>query len=266
MENKYIINNTKKSNTLKYRIHKTISSLSSKIIFLLLFITCSSVAQDGQPYRRGKYKSRISLGIIKPYFKNHPEHTINTKSLFSYCASYKGELFLGRRTNVILGLEYVNLGLKFQGYYEKPGYTYLYDKSFAYTHELRIQELHVPLSLKVSFISEKEHTYSSYFIGGIGARYVVGSYSIITNDSTGITPYDAKDNIDYENQRVTKGLNAFYQAGVGLQYNKRNSARAIFFEVTYKYGISRYHYDGNNNSNNLNIKAGLLLFSLGFRI
>ena len=85
-------------------------------------------------------------------------------------------------------------------------------------------------------------------------------------DSTGISTYDAKDKIDFENQRVMKGLSAFYHAGFGLQYNYRNSGRALFFEFQYKYSISRFHYDGDDNSNNLNIRDAHLVFSLGIRL
>ncbi len=237
-----------------------------KFIVVLIFFTTTVFAQDGEFYRRGKMKSRISFSGIKSFYTNHPQHTTNTKALFGFDFAYKAEIFALRKTNIILGLDYFNYGLKFQGYYEKQGFTYLYDKTFAYTHEIRIQELHLPIALKVAFNSEKENVYTPYFIGGIGARYLFTSYTVIANDSTGITVYDAKDNIDYENQRLMKGLNAFYHMGLGLQRNFKNFDRAIFFEISFQRGISRFHYDGNAGSNDLNIRGNHLLFSLGFRI
>jgi hypothetical protein len=237
-----------------------------KFIVALICITTSVLAQDGEYYRRGKIKSRVSFSGIKSFYRNHPQHTTNTKALFGFDVGYKAEIFALKRTNIILGLDYFNYGLQFRGYYEKPGFTYLYDKTFAYTHEIKIQEVHLPIALKVAFNSEKENAYSTYFIGGIGARYILSSYTVISNDSTGITVYDAKDNIDYENQRLMKGLNAFYHMGLGLQHNFKNSDRATFFEISFQRGISRFHYDGNAGSNDLNIRGNHLLFSLGFRI
>lgn len=247
-------------------ISKCPKCLSGTLFFMLILIPMLSVSQDGVPYSKGKVKHRLSVGGIKSFYQNHPQHTINTKAKFGFTAAYKAELLLGRRANLLIGLEYQNTGLTFQGYYKKPGYTYLFDETFPYTHELRIQEADLPISLKLSFNSEKEHPVSSYFIGGVGARYIFSSYTVITNDSTDTSPYDGKDNIDFENQLITKGLNAYFHVGLGLQYNFRNSARALFFELNYKYGISRFHYDGNENSNDLNIRDRHLVFSFGIRL
>lgn len=237
-----------------------------KIMVLIFLFSFNSYSQNGEPYKRGKMKNRISVSLIKSFYTNHPELTTGTKALAGFDASYKSEIFILRHTSLILGLDYFNYGLTFHGYYAKPGFTYLYDGTFPYTHEIRIQEVQLPLALKIAFNSEKEHACTPYFIGGIGARYIFASYTVITNDSTNTTVYDAKDNIDYEHQRVAKGLNAFYHVGLGLQKNYRNSARAIFFEMSFQRGISRIHYDGDSGSNDLNIRANHLLFTLGFRI
>jgi hypothetical protein len=240
----------------------------SCVVALTLFFTISfeAMSQEGTAYRKGKIKHRISVGLLKSFYKNQPEYTINTKAKTGYTASYKAELFLGKKTNLLLGLEYFNQGLTFNGYYEAPGHTYVFDKTFAYSHDLSIQEVHLPLSLKVAFNSEREHFYTPYFIGGVGARYIFSSYSVIGNDSTGITVFDQKDNIDFEHQQLVKNLSAFFQVGVGLQKNFRISAKAVFFEISYKQAISRLHYDGNKNSNDLNIKDNHLIFSIGLRL
>jgi outer membrane protein with beta-barrel domain len=238
--------------------------LSNKIILLLMFIASFSFAQEFGA--RKVLKHRISIGGVKSFYQNHKQHTDATKAKFGFGAAYRMEFTIGRRSSLLVGPEYQSTGLTFKGYYKKPGYTYLFDKTFAYTHELRIQEVQLPVILKICFNSEKESPYSPYFIGGVGARYIFASYSVISNDSTGITVYDAKDNIDFENQLVTKGLNAFFQSGLGFQKNVRTSTRAYFFEVSYKYCISRFHYDGNDKSNDLNIRDSHLLFSIGMRM
>lgn len=236
------------------------------ILFFILAIALNLNAQDGQPYRRFKVKHRLSVAPVKSFYKNHPKHTSGTKAQVGFLASYKSEILLGRKTNLLVGLDYFNYGLTFKGYYKAANYTYLFDETYAYTHEIRIKEVQLPFMLKICFNSEKEHFYTPYFLGGIGARYVFGAYTVISNDSTGLTVYDAKDNIDFENQRLRKGLNAFYQGGLGLQYNFRDSGRAIFFEFTYRYGISRLHYDGNDKTNDLDIKDNHLVFAIGMRL
>lgn len=237
-----------------------------KFLLLLMLFPIISFSQDGMPYRKGKVKHRLSAGAIKSFYQNHPEHTKETKAKLGFAAAYQSEILMGRKANLLIGLEYQSSGFMFKGYYKKNNYTYLFDQTYAYLHEIRIQEVQLPVSIKITFNSEKEHFYSPYFIGGVGARYIFSSYSIISNDSTGITVFDAKDNIDFENQFLLKGLNAYFHAGLGLQYNVRNSARAVYFEIKYKYGISRLHYDGNDKSNDLNIRDGHLNFSLGFRL
>ena len=237
-----------------------------RLLLIFILLPAFSFSNDGVPFRKGKVKHRLSIGVIKSFYQNHPEHTINTKGKLGFSASYQSEIAMGGKSNFLIGLEYQSTGLLFNGYYKKPGYTYLFDRSYSYLHEIRFQEVQLPISIKITLNSEKEHSYSPYFIGGVGARYIFSSYSIISSDSTGRTVYDAKDNIDFENQRLLKGLNAYFHAGLGLQYNVKNSTRAVYFELKYKYGISRFHYDGNEQSNDLNIRDGHFIFLVGCRL
>ncbi len=238
------------------------------ILFLTvcLYFVSNTFAQDAFPYQKGKVKHRISFGPVISFYINHPYMTMDTKRKLGFNVAYKAELLLGRKTNLMLGLEYMSQGLTFKGYYKAPNYTYLFDKTFAYTHELRYNEVQLPLGLKLAFNNEKEHGATPYLFGGVGAKYIFGSYVVITNDSTNTTPYDSKSSIGYEHERIAKGMNGFYFAGLGLQKNYRDSGRAIFLEFTYRYGFSRIHYTGYENSNNLNIKEMNLAITLGFRI
>jgi len=221
-------------------------------------------AQDPDNYRKGSVKNRLSIGPVYSIYKNHPQHTINTHAKFGFCASYKSEILLGRKVNFLIGLDYFNQGLTFQGYYSAPGYTYLFDRTFAYTHEIREQELQLPIGFKKAFNYEKDNFYTPYFQGGVGARYIIGSYYIITNDSTGAVVYDGKGTMDFEYQ-FAKGFNAFFWGGFGSQYNFRTTGKALFFEANYKYGISRLHYTGYQNSNDLNIKDSHVSFNIGLK-
>ena len=256
--------------------------INNKIIAIILCVWCiqSIHAQDPVEYRKGKIKNRLSAGPVMSFYKNHPKHTINTHAKTGFCASYKSEILLGRRINFLIGLEYFNQGLSFKGYYSAPGYTYLFDKTFAYNHEIRIQELQLPFGFKKAINNEKDNFYTPYFFGGAGGRFIIGSYYVITNDSTENVVYDGKGTMNFEHhalsqvlntfsigkgKSLSKQFNAFFYGGVGTQYNFRETGKALFFEMTFKYGISRLHYEGYQNSNDLNIKESHLGFSIGLK-
>ncbi len=248
-----------------------------KIVVILMCVCGIAVqAQDPNAYKKGTVKHRLSIAPVASFYKNHPQHTTNTKGKRGFSAAYKAELLLGRRINLLLGLEHMNQNVTFQGYYSAPGATYLFDKTYAYTHEIRMKEVQVPFGFKRSFNNEKDSKYSTYFSGGVGARYMYGSYYVISNDSTENVVYDGKGNLEFEHQVLTqllngngksftKRFNTFIFCGLGVQYNFRDSGKGLFFEVGYKYGISRMHYSGYQNSNSLNIKDAQLLYNFGFK-
>lgn len=257
-----------------------VQALKNIIVIICICSTVPVCAQDPVNYRTGAVKSRISIAPAASLYKNHPQHTTATKANAGFCASYKSEILLGRRMSFLAGLDYLSQGLSFRGYYVAPGYTYLFDKTYAYTHEIRVQELHLPIGVKKAFNSEKDNFYTPYYYGGAGFRYILSSYYIITNDSTETVVYDGKGTMDFEYQvftqlsngifkgkgaSVTKKLNSFIFGGIGIQRNLRDSGKAVYFDLCYKYGISRLHYSGYNNSNNLNIKDSHLLFNFGLK-
>jgi len=232
-------------------------------IFLLLLPLCSYSQEGRKPSR---LKHRISAGPVISLFKNDPHFTINTKAKAGANVAYKTEILLGRKTNVLLGLEYMSQGLKFNGYYADTGFTYLYDETFAYTHELRYNEVQLPIGLKLAFNGDKESPYTGYLFGGIGFRYIFSSYVVISSDSTETTPYDGKGTIGFEHELVMKGFNAFYHGGLGIQKNYRATGKSVFLELTFKRGFSRIHYTGHENSNNINFRDNNLAITFGLRL
>lgn len=246
--------------------------IKSFILIVATLITSFAFASEEFPFRRGVVRHRLSFAPVASFYKNHPYHTINTKSKSGFCATYKVEVFSGKKLNLLLGLEYLNQGFSFQGYYARPGYTYAYDKTFAYSHTARVQEINVPIGLKLAFNLEADNYFSPYFSGGFAPRYIINSYNLIVNDSTGITVYEGRGNVDFENNvgllpflPPARKLNGFLFGGVGVQFNFRGSAKALFFEMTYKYALSRFNYHGYKNSNDLNIKNSNLAFIFGIR-
>jgi hypothetical protein len=249
--------------TQKY-ILKWPKCLSGKIV-LLLFLSLPSYSQQVESRKPSILKHRISVGPVFSFYKIDPHYGINTKAKVGMNACYKTEILLGRKTNVLLGLEYMNQALKFNGYYADTGYTYIFDESFAYTHEIRYNEVQLPVGLKLALTSEKDRPVTPYLFGGVGARYIFSSYIVVESDSSEVTPYDGKGTVGFEHELVTKNFNAFFFGGVGIQKNYRSTAKAIFLEFTFKRGFSRIHYSGYQNSNNVNIRESNLAITFGLR-
>jgi hypothetical protein len=236
------------------------------VILLLLLISMQSAAQQKFNYSQFSLKHRLTFGPVFSKFNNHPKMTTDTKAKLGFNVAYKAELFLGRRTNLTGGLEYISQGFTFRGYYEKYGHTYLFDETFPYTHEVRFNELQLPVGLKLALNSEKEHAWTPFLFGHIAPRYIMNSYFVITNDSTGTSPYDGKGNLGFQYQFLARGFNFSYGLGIGIQKNFRTTGRAFIIEFCYRRGYSRLHYEGFEESNDLNIKDSSLGITIGMRI
>jgi hypothetical protein len=249
--------------------HKTIAcSTQSLRCFvlgsLMIIIPLVSYSQEGR--KTSKLKHRISIGPVISIYKNVPHFTVNTKAKAGANFAYKAEILLGRKTNVLVGLEYMSQGLSFKGYYADTGHTYLFDESFAYTHELRYNEVQLPVGLKLALNKEKDTPATAYVFGGVGFRYIFSSYIVIASDSTETTPYDGKGTIGFEHEKIAKNFNALYYGGFGVQKNLKNTAKSVFIELTFRRPISRIHYSGYRNSNNINFRDNSLAITIGLRL
>lgn len=252
-------------NNNKFKLIRVFTNKSLLFVVALFFSNSISAQQGVSSYKVRKVKHRISAGPVISFYKNNPQHTVNTKAKAGFNAAYKCEIVLGRKTNFLVGLEYMSQGLKFNGYFSAPNHTYLFDETFAYSHEIRFQEVQLPLALKIAFGPEKDNRFSSYFFLGPGFRYIVKSTAFIESDSTQETVLDGTTDLTFENHIVDQHFNAFLHAGMGIQKNFHDTGKALFLEFTYKYNISRLHYAGYQNSNNLNIRNNSLSICVGVR-
>ncbi len=246
-------------------------------LFIVKLIVCgifmlfvSSVnAQKDNPSGKHKIQIRhlVSFAPIVSLYKNDPNLTSDTKQSVGFCASYKSEFVTGKKMNYIAGLDYVDQQLSFKGYFAAPMHTYLYDKTFAYQHNINIQELQVPLGIRVSFFNKPLNNYVPYFTGGIKFRYLLKSSAIIKDDSTKTTVYkgSSPSSITFESNIPSPTINTCLMAGLGIQHNYKDIDGAIFFEITFNYGVSRFQYVGYNNSNDLGIRNAFLAFAFGWK-
>ncbi len=241
--------------------------MTPRSILTLLICLFSLVleAQDGLSYGKGKIKHRFSAGPVISFYKNHPQHTANTKSKPGLNVAYKTEILLGKKTNILIGLEYMNQGISFKGYYSAPGFTYLFDRTYNYTHEIRIQEVQLPIGFKLAGNREKDKPFTPYCFGGVGFRYIFKAATYIESDSSQNVVYEGKTDLTFENHVIEKHMNAFFYAGGGVQRNFREKGGAAFFELTFRRGISRFHYTGNKNSNSIDFSNSNLGITIGWR-
>lgn len=233
----------------------------------------TAIAKHEYPYRKGTVRHRLSIAPVKSFYKNHTEHTINTTGKTGLNLGYTAEYFFGENVNLLFGLGFMAQRFSFQGYFDAPGYTFVYDESYAYTHTVKFQEVNLPIGLKYAFISEEDNYFSPYATAGLSIRYIVHSKNLIMNDSSTTEVYDDSGTLSFENNigkmralPDLKNLNGYFFFGLGGQYNFRGSAKSIFLELNYKFGLSRLHYKGYNDSNNLFIKNSNLSFTIGVRI
>jgi hypothetical protein len=222
-----------------------------------------SLAQDIDPSRK-KGPKRFYLGLVFPDYKNNPEHTIDTKSEFSFNLGLK-RTFVFFQSEFDIGLEYVNQNFSFDSYYFAPGYSVLYDKTFPFEHDVNINEFQVPVLFRQTYGNESRSKVTTYFTVGWILRYFAYSSTSIEDIATGVQVYDGKTNISFEYPLLLAQLGSMIQGGFGMQFNNIQTKKSNFIELNYRLAISRFHYTGYDNSNDLLIRDSNFTFTIGHK-
>lgn len=234
------------------------------IVVSILLFKPTGKAQDSSPAGKIRFNKRLYAGFVIPFYSNNPNHTTETTSNFSFNLGFK-ESFKIFENNFETGLEYIHHGLSFRTYYFAPGYSKLYDKTFPFLHELSINELQLPIIFKQAWGKETKSKATSYFILGWAWRYLMYSSTSIQSINDGIQVYDGKTDITFEYPFPWAHFGSMLQGGLGLQFNNIQTQKSLFFEVIYKYGISRFYYNGNGNTNSLFIKDSNITINAGYK-
>lgn len=240
---------------------------AKKNLVLLIAFACMAncCLAQGYYFRFPPVHHRFSAGATFSFFSKDPHVIKSIHPLIGYTASYSSEIEVLDYASLMIGVSYINVGTQFDSYYVAPGYTYVFDGNFGYTHRLRYQMAQVPISMKFNFNSEADHFFTPYLIVGIGLSYLLNAKTTITDDSTDTRLYKGKADLSNENSVLLKGLNSFGQAGFGIQKNNRDNGRAIFLEFLYKYDVSRLHYAGYQNSNRINFRNSNVSVIVGMK-
>lgn len=232
-------------------------------VALILSLSYCCFAQDKVP---SKYRPNnlIYAGAVVPFYSNNPYHTIDTQGAFSFNAGYK-KIIRVLEGSFECGVEYVNEGLSFKSYYFAPGYSKLYDKTFPYTHDVRMNELQIPLLFRHTFNKENKHKATPYFTAGWALRILMYSSTSIQSIADGTEVYSGQTDLSFQYPFPWNNFGSLLQGGLGLQFNNIQTQSALFFELNYKLGISAFHYTGANASNDLIIKDSNLTINVGYK-
>lgn len=236
-----------------------------KILVLAIAALFASNCSAQGFYFQPVVRQRASGGTLFSFFGKDPHSVKNIHPLFGFTFNYAAEIELIDNTSILAGLTYTNQAVQFNGYYVAPGYTFLFDETFAYTHRLRFQSVQLPLAVKFNFNLEDDNPYTPYFLLGLGFNYIFKANVSITSDSTESKVYKGDADLVYENHLINEKINTFAQGGFGIQKNLRKNERALFIELLYKIDFSRLSYTGYENSNNVRFRNASVSVLVGMK-
>ena len=205
------------------------------------------------------------FGTISLY-SNDARISSNTSPLAGYGISFRTEISISKGIKLVPGLELISQGLSFDSYYFSNGYSVLFDKNFTYNHSIRTYEIGIPILFRVNLTPREDAAYHSfYFTAGWEIKYNLLAHSTITNASDGSLIYDGDIDLPYENHFMGKDVGNYIVAGLGYVHTFLPLKNAVFFDFTYRYGVSRNLYTGNQNSNYILFRNTSLSIAVGVR-
>ena len=246
---------------------------SNKIFYLLLFVpiffyTNQSFSQDYK-VNTIRLQTRLYLSPVLSFFKTDPDYSQQylgyTSPRLGLGASIREEILFHPGLSASVGISYLHHNLYFESYYFEKGYSSIYDKRYNTYHIVKINELQLPLLLNFSFpVGGQVHPQLIYVDAGWVYRYFVSSSSNITLKD-GKELWAGNTHLKMEYPLFNNKGGSMLQAGLGYEHDHRKNGKAIFFEINYKYGLSRFLYTGNGTSNDLLIGNSFFALVIGYK-
>lgn len=238
------------------------------LIFLLSFLLFRQQVK-GQAEDFGKIKVKYQLmgfGAVS-FFSGDNRIIGGITNKMGGGLSFRSEIHLLQELSFVFGLEAMSQGLSTTSYYFKPGYSVLYDKNYHFQHDIRIYEATLPLLFKESLAGAKEDDsfFNFYLVFGYELKYNMYSQATITDLNTGAVVFDNGIKMPYEHQFTGNLVGHNLLGGLGFNRNFLPGKHTFFIELDYRYGLSRYVYNGNDNSNALLFHNSMLSVGFGLR-
>jgi hypothetical protein len=167
-------------------------------------------------------------------------------------------------TKLLVGIDYMNEGVKFDSYYFPAGSSPIYDKNFNYTHHLHIHELYIPILFKQGFNDEDRKRNSMYLSGGWAFRYMMGTSFKITSKTDGSTVDKGFSPLSVEHKFLTENSGSSLIGGLGFEHKMPGMRKAVFLESYFHYNLSRIYYTGNNGTNKIKFRNHSVTITVGY--
>jgi hypothetical protein len=241
------------------------------ILLLLLFKLQPANAlppakQMTSKYERRIYSFSLAGGFGYSFFKIDERHSEPASSLLGMNGMFRFHFFATPNVHIHLGLEILSQKAKFNTYYFADGYSQFYDRSFGYTHRVRTYELYIPLMARVGTNMQEENARTIFYVeGGYAIKTFLSASTLITRNEDNKDIWGGTTELTFEHQFLSEQTNSVALLGIGLDKRIGWTQKFISFELLYRYGFSRFRYQGNFNTNDLMIKNSCITFQIGYR-
>lgn len=234
-------------------------------ITTILLLTILTHLASAQEYKVKKFKKRVYFGPVIASYKNNPDFTVNTRPRMSVDLGVRFEYMFNGYNSLCFAAEYLTHGLSFDSYHFESGQITLYDKTFPFHHQVRLHEAQLPILFKYNLQRENDKPRNTYFLIGWGYRYILSSYAYITKISTGRAAWEGNIDATAEHDLFFKRGSSMLMAGFAIEKNNLRKEKGIYLEFLYKYGLSRFQYNGSGTAAPFFIKDSFTCITVGIK-
>lgn len=239
--------------------------IKARHAYTYLLMVASLLSQPSSAREESKFLYRFYGGPVIAFYNNDPDYTINTKARASFTFGGRIEYMFNGLSSMTASVEYVTHALGFDSYYFSPGQLPIYDKTFPFHHQVRLNELHVPLLAKFNFNKENDQVFNGYLVTGWSYRYIFSSYTEITSNISGTYAWTGNINTDMQYPLFTRRGGSMLVAGFGTERNFQPKRTSAYIELQYKFGLSRFRYEGSGTAREFFIKDSFLAVNIGYK-
>lgn len=217
--------------------------------FLFALVACvtitTQVLSNPLPYRRSLVGfSGGAMGMVS-FFDVDLRHSAPASPLAGFGATARLEFVFTRNFRILLGGDVISQSCAFDTYFFAKNHSTIYDNRYNYHHVLRTWELHLPVMFRLAFTkNEDDRNNSLYGLGGWALKFNLFSHTKVTQIDTDEEIYKGPTQIPFENAILGKRTGNELIAGLGFTHRFNHSMESIYFEVIYRYGLSRFTYLG----------------------
>ena len=235
-------------------------------IVLVFARNLSAAPPPPDKYDNRFYAYSLAASYTYSFFQVDERHSEPASSLLGLGGMFRFHFFVRQNVHIQLGLEILSQKCKFNTYYFAEGHSVYYDGSFGYTHRLRTYELYIPIIARIGTnIQETNAPSAFYFMGGYAPKMFLAATALVRDNATGEDIWGGSTELQFENWFISEQTGNVLIVGLGLDKRFGWTTSYMSFELFYRYNLSRFHYSGNYNTNDLMIKNSCITFQVGCR-